>query len=114
GLVMEENPSFTMESCDTRTGYFSTSNRVICVPPGGSLTIDSAVTNLAVIADISSTVTIDAPVGSPTDDLVKGITVVAGKLLFGGRAAFYGTNTLVAFHDIEFGKNVISHDDVAR
>lgn len=114
GLVMEENPSFTMESCDTRTGYYSTSNRVICVPPGGSLTIDSAVTNLTVIADISSTVTIDAPVGSPSDDLVKGITVVAGKLLFGGRAAFYGTNTLVAFHDIEFGKNVISHDDVAR
>src|SRR5690606_19308320 len=82
--------------------------------PGGTLTIDSAVTNLTVIADISSTVTINGRAGSTTDDHVNGITVVAGTILFGSGAEFYGTNTLVAFHDIEFGKNVISHDDVAR
>lgn len=107
-------PGFSMATCEYRTGSFTGSNRVICVPPGGSLTITGNVSNLIVIGDNSTTITIDAVTGSTTDDEVPGLTVASDRIQFGGNAAFYGTNTIAARADINFGKNVISHDEVAR
>lgn len=112
--VMEDDPGFTEASCSLRIGFYSGSNEVICVPAGGSLTITGSVANLVVIGNETSSVTINATTGSPSDDSVKGITVISGSLGFGGSAAFYGENTLVAKQSLEFGKNVISRDGTAR
>jgi len=114
GLVIEEYPSFTLAGCDFRSGSVTLSNTVICGPAGGHLTISGNVTNLTVIGDESTRVTINAVAGSTTDDGVNGVTVVSGTIDFGSGAAFYGTNTIVAKNNMEFGTNVISHDEVAR
>lgn len=107
-------PGFSMEECEFRTGSFSGSNAVICVPNGGTLTIVGDVSNLIVIGDVSTTVTLDARTGSATDDEVPGLTVASGRVTFGGAAAFHGTNTIAAQSNMEFGSNIISHDEVAR
>lgn len=112
--VTEDNPSFSLANCDYRTGYYSGSNAVICVPAGGSLTITGNVTNLVVIGDATTTVNIDARTGSTSEPLVRGIIVVSRTLSFGSNAVFYGENTLVAKNDLSFGKNVISQDGTAR
>lgn len=113
-IAERDFPGFTMETCNTRSGAFSGSNQVVCVPPGGSLTITGAVSNLIVIGDTSTTVTIDARTGSPTDDDTAGVSIVSSAINFGANAEFHGTNSIVARANLTFGQNVISHDEIAR
>lgn len=112
--VIEQDPTFSMDSCTYKTGVHSASNTVICVPSGGSLTLTGNLTNLVVIGDQTTSVHIDGTMGSTTDDEIPGLTLVSRSISFGGAAEFYGTNTIVAKNDLDFGKNIISHDETAR
>ena len=113
----EEPPETTVCEGVTETGTTSvgnTSGQLICLAEGATLTVTGNVSDLVIIGDESNTVIIDARTGQPGDDDVAGITVVSGTVEFGGSAAFYGTNTIIAQQDITFGKNVVSHDGTAR
>ena len=92
----------------------SESNRLVCLGPGANLTVIGNVDNLTIIGDENTTVHLDARTGDPSDDEVRGVTVVSRTVTFGGGAAFYGENTIIARHDITFGKNVVSNDGTAR
>lgn len=87
---------------------------LVCLADYASVTVSGNVQGLVVIGNETTTVALDARTGDPTDDSVPGIVVVSGTVNFGNNASFYGENTIVAVNDIEFGKNVVSHDDTAR
>jgi hypothetical protein len=112
--VEMDNPGFDMARCPLASGFYNGSNTVVCVPSGQTLTLTGNVRNLVVIGDETTTVHIDASTGDPTTDDVDGVTVVSGTVTFGNDAVFHGTNTIIAKNDIEFGKNVVSHDGKAR
>lgn len=107
-------PGFSMATCDYRTGSYTGSGAVVCVPPFGTLKINGAVSNLIVIGDETTKVEINAQTGSTSNDSTPGITVASKTITFGSSAAFYGTNTIAAIDDITFGKNIVSKDEVAR
>jgi type II secretory pathway pseudopilin PulG len=90
------------------------SGGLVCLAPGANATVIGNVDDLTIIGDDSTTVNLDARTGDPTDDEVRGVTVVSRTITFGSGAAFYGENTIIAIDDITFGKNVVSNDGNAR
>lgn len=92
----------------------SESNSLVCLPPGATATVIGNVSNVTIIGDDTTTVHLDARTGDPSNDEVRGVTVVSRTVTFGGGAAFHGENTIIAMDDITFGKNVVSNDGTAR
>lgn len=90
------------------------SNTIVCLAPGATANVIGNVNNLTIVGDDTTSVNIDARTGDPTDDEVRGLTVVSRTITFGSSAAFHGENTIIARDDITFGKNVVSNDGTAR
>ena len=91
-------------------------NQVICVPPGGSLTVTGTAKNVVIIGDETTTVSFDAHSASAaTDPADHGVTVVAGTLNMDNTATtLSGTNTFIAKRDIGFAKGVLSNDSTSH
>ena len=118
-VIAAQNPT-DYATCST-TGLLSgsvtinsDSNRLVCLAPGATATVIGNVSNVTIIGDDTTTVHLDARTGDPSDDEVRGVTVVSRTVTFGSGAAFHGENTIIAMDDITFGKNVVSNDGTAR